>query len=188
MKIPNLEADKDGITFLVQTALAQLGYYQGEIDNIEGPITRAALDKYRTDINREGGRSGMASSFADPADVAAFRRCKAQGKSDQQCFKVGDNGRGAWNDDTTKTDIPYVAIPRDLIAERWGTENAGRGKKVKVICNGVTFTGIVGDKMPLTSNVKNGAIIDLAPGAQRIVGVKAPFKLPATWWWLDDVT
>ena len=50
-----------------------------------------------------------ASSFADPADVRRFRACKAAGKSDQECFKVGDNGVGCWGDDTT-TAVPMLSL------------------------------------------------------------------------------
>jgi len=44
----------------------------------------------------QGIHKVIASSFADPADVRAFKRCKAQGKTDQECFRVGDNGVGCW--------------------------------------------------------------------------------------------
>jgi hypothetical protein len=37
-----------------------------------------------------------ASSFADPADVAVYKRCLKSGKTPVQCFAVGDNGVGLW--------------------------------------------------------------------------------------------
>ena len=37
---------------------------------------------------------GFASSFADLADVRAFKRAKAKGMTDQEAFRYGDNGIG----------------------------------------------------------------------------------------------
>ena len=36
-----------------------------------------------------------ASSFADPADVVAFKKCLKSGKTAKQCLAVGDNGIGS---------------------------------------------------------------------------------------------
>ena len=60
-------------------------------DGIWGPKSQAALNRV---LRRGEGFTALASSFADPADVAAFRKCKRTGKTDQQCFRVGDNGIG----------------------------------------------------------------------------------------------
>ena len=56
-----------------------------------------------------------ASSFADPPDVKAFRRCKDQGKSDDECFEVGDNGVGVWNDDCSQGSGPSCALPPEVM-------------------------------------------------------------------------
>ena len=70
-------------------------------DGIWGPRTQAALDSLIQGYSGDSGwHSTTATSFADPADVAAFKRCKAQGKSDHECFAVGDNGIGSWGDPT----------------------------------------------------------------------------------------
>lgn len=135
-------------------------------------LSRAALDKLIAQANAGPQEHyGMASSFADPADIAAFKRCKAKGKSDMECFKVGDNGIGVWGDDTT-VDKPYCALPRDVWAP---LGNAARGAKVNVTINGKTVVCELRDTMPHTKNLKNKAIIDLAPGAQKAFGLKAPF-------------
>src|SRR5260370_17257596 len=60
-----------------------------DADGYWGPKSQAALN---TELGNSTGFSATASSFADPADVVAFNKCKAQGKTDQQCFKVGDHG------------------------------------------------------------------------------------------------
>lgn len=120
----------------------------------------------------------MASSFADPADVLAFRKCKAQGKSDQECFKVGDNGIGKWGDDTT-ADRPMCALPPD----DWKALPNPRGAKVIVRANGRTVECELRDTMPAKKNIKNGCGIDLNPAAVKALGLKPPIKISATWQW-----
>lgn len=120
--------------------------------------------------------SVMASSFADPADVNAFKACKAKGNSDKYCFAYGDNGIGCWADDTT-VDIPYCALPPD----DWKTFKNPHGQKVLVTINGHGVICLLMDTMPAKKNIKNGAGIDLNPGAQKAFGLKPPFLVPATW-------
>lgn len=122
--------------------------------------------------------SGKASSFADPADIRAFRRCKAQGKSDQQCFKVGDNGIGKWGDDTTGA-MPMCALPPD----DWEAVAKPRGKLVIVRANGKEVVCELRDTMPRKKNVKNGAMIDLNPAAVAALGMKPPIMVNAEWRW-----
>lgn len=124
--------------------------------------------------------SVKASSFADPADVRRFRACKAAGKSDMECFKVGDNGVGCWGDDTT-VDRAMCALPR----EDWEPlgNQAARGKKVIVSANGLTIVCELRDTMPRRANIKNGAGIDLNPAACKALGLRPPIMLPATWRW-----
>ena len=121
-----------------------------------------------------------ASSFADPADVAAFRRCKASGKSDQECFKVGDNGIGCWGDDTT-ADKPMCALP----PEDWKPLGAkARGALVLVKANGREVVCELRDTMPQKANIKNGAGIDLNPAAVKALGLRQPIMVAATWEWV----
>lgn len=120
-----------------------------------------------------------ASSFADPADVAAFRRCKAKGKSDQECFKVGDNGIGCWGDDTTGA-TPMCALP----PEDWKPlGKAARGARVRVKANGREVICELRDTMPKRANIKNGAGIDLNPAAVAALGLHPPIMINATWEW-----
>ncbi len=124
--------------------------------------------------------SGLASSFADPADVAAFKKCKAGGGTDQACFRVGDNGIGKWGDDTT-TDVPMCALPPDDWQQFGGN---AQGKKVLVKANGREVVCELRDTMPWKRNVKNGAIIDLNPAAVKALGKRPPMMIPATWQWV----
>lgn len=126
---------------------------------------------------------GFASSFADLADVRAFKRAKAKGMSDQEAFRYGDNGIGCFGDDVTTLKIPYVAVPPDDMVERWGSVKAAKHKPVLVTINGATHRCIVGDRMPWRKNIRNKAVIDLAPGAQAAFGLKPPFMVPASWVW-----
>lgn len=124
----------------------------------------------------------QASTFADLKDVAAFRACKAKGKSDEECFKVGDNGIGFTGLNVADENIPYVALPPDDWKPKWGSKAAAVGKPVNVTLGGKTFQCVLGDTMPWKKNIKNGCGIDLAPGAQKLFGIK-PGTYSASWEW-----
>lgn len=125
--------------------------------------------------------SGFATSFADPKDVEAFRKCKLQGHSDEHCFGVGDNGFGCTGLDTSAGSGPSCALP----PEDWqpiGKKAEVMGKKkVLVQVNGKTIVCTLKDTMPHKANVKNGAIIDLNPDAVFALGMKPPIKVPCLW-------
>ena len=142
-----------------------------------GPVTQAALDDLLSS-HRGKWHTGKASSFADPADVRAFRRCKQEGKSDQQCFKVGDNGIGKWGADTTAA-RPMVALPR----EDWAHLPHPSGTRVIVEANGQSVEAELQDTMPARANITNGAIIDLNPAAAAALGLTPPFMVKARWRW-----
>jgi hypothetical protein len=125
-----------------------------------------------------------ASSFADPADIRAFRKCKDRGGSDQDCFKVGDNGIGCWGDDVSEGTGLACALPPEDIEERWGSVNAAKHKLVEVAANGFKVTCVLRDRMPHRAHIKNGAGIDLNPDAIRALGLTPPAMVAATWRWL----
>jgi hypothetical protein len=155
------------------------------VDGIWGPVTQAALDDLiegpaPADVHRV-----IASSFADPADVRAFEKCKAQGKTDQQCFKVGDNGIGCWGDSTKEGTGPSCALPPEDMEETWSaippSYKEARFQSVKVVANNQSVFCELKDRMPHRKNIKNGAGIDLNPDACAALGLKPPVKIPATW-------
>lgn len=118
-----------------------------------------------------------ASSFADPNDIAAFERCKALGKTDKQCFAVGDNGIGCWQDSTKEGTGPSCALHVDVIRAKWGSKNAGKHKQVwvryadkEVIC---VLKDICGKRDR----------IDLNPDAVRAIGLKPPILVEVHWEW-----
>jgi hypothetical protein len=124
----------------------------------------------------------IASSFADPLDVAAYRKAIAEGKSEQEALKLGDNGIGKWGDDTTSEDQPMCALPPEDWQAKWGTGNSARGKKVVVTYKGKSVIGELRDTMPKKAHIKNGAGIDLNPGFGKAFGVKPPFLLKDFRW------
>jgi hypothetical protein len=145
-------------------------------DGIWGSKSQAALDA----LLGKTVHVVKASSFADPDDVWAFRRCKAQGHSDGECFKVGDNGIGCWGDDTT-VEIPYCALPR----EDWAHLGPrARGKLVRVWANNHQVICQLRDTMPSRENIHNGAGIDLNPAAVKALGLKVPLMVDASWQWV----
>jgi hypothetical protein len=146
-------------------------------------ISRRALENLIARVGETpvtGKHQGLASSFADPDDVRRFRACKAQGKSDQECFKVGDNGIGKWGADTTLP-IPMCALPR----EDWAQLPRPQGTMVKVtiLSNGLSVVCQLQDTMPARANITNGAIIDLNPAAAKALNLQPPFLKPCVWEW-----
>lgn len=127
-----------------------------------------------------------ASSFADPADVRAFRRCKDTGKSDDECFLVGDNGIGCWGDDVTEGTGPSCAVPPEYMESKWGSVDAAKHKLIDVTANGKTVTCVLKDRMPHIRHIKNGARIDLNPDAVRAIGMEPPLMVDATWEWVSS--
>ena len=122
-------------------------------------------------------RKVIASSFADPADLAAFKRAKARGLSDKQAFAVGDNCVGKWGDPTGDGSGPVCALP----PEDWRHLANPRGTKVAVVANGRSVVCELRDTMPHVRNITNGAGIDLNPDACRALGLRIPCMVPATW-------
>ncbi len=121
----------------------------------------------------------QASSFADPTDVRAFDACKAAGKSDAECFKVGDNGIGCWGDHTAQTHTAMCALPPETIEAKWGNVEAGKHKRVWVR----VVNCLLADRMPHLDHIKNGAGIDLNPAAADALGLKPPFLREVSWEW-----
>lgn len=145
-----------------------------EPDGFWGPKSQAVLNK---ELASGQYFSAIASSFADPADVAAFKRCKAQGKTDQQCFKVGDNGIGQFGKITAQTHTPMVAVHAEDMKARWGSINAAAHRPVAVTVNGKTVAATVEDRIGVRGR------IDLNPAAAKALGLTPPFLVPCTWNW-----
>lgn len=156
-----------------------------EADGIWGSKSQAALDAiiHPQAPVENGVHKVVASSFADPADIRAFRRCKALGKSDAQCFRVGDNGIGCWADDVSEGSGPSCALPPEDMEEKFGSVASAKHAKVIVTLNGKIIECILKDRMPHRANITNGAGIDLNPDAVRLAGLEPPLMHGAIWQW-----
>lgn len=156
-------------------------------DGSVGPKSRAAFERLAlAPADSEwppasGVHHVQASSFADPDDVARFRRCKAQGHSDKYCFNFGDNGIGTprlgdgGHETDTTAPIPMCALPPE-IWEPLG--DAARGKAVIVECAGRAVTCALRDTLPQGSDR-----IDLNEAAWLALGHSPPQLRAATWRW-----
>ena len=148
-------------------------------DGIWGPKSALALEAV-VHPSTGGWYEVKGSSFADPADVRAFKRCKERGGTDQECFKLGDNARGAWGDDTSEGTGPSVALP----PEDWSQFGAApRLKKVQVRYGEKTVVAELKDTMPHKANIRNGAGIDMNPDTCRALGLEPPVLTKVSWRW-----
>lgn len=148
-----------------------------DADGVWGPKTQAAFDLAVS----QGYRIGLASSFADPADVASFRRCKAAGGSDQECFKTGDNGVGAWGDDCSEGSGISCAIPPDDMIALFGSIDAAHMQTISVETIGHQGYAVIKDRMPWKRHITNGAVIDCNPDLVEALGEKPPMMIAAKW-------
>jgi hypothetical protein len=150
-----------------------------DADGFWGPKSQKALNQALAGGGGSaGGIRATASSFADPADVRAFERCKATGRTDKQCFAVGDNGIGKWGANTAQTTTPMVAVhPRDAVA-KWGSMNAAAHRSVRVTVGNKSVAATVEDQLGVAGR------IDLNPAAAAKLGLNPPFTVPCVWEWV----
>lgn len=175
----------------IQTAL---GFTGPDVDGILGPHTRLAFDALAVTPPDAAWppvapppapsgeiHTGLASSFADPADVAAFKAAKARGLSDQEAFALGDNAIGCFGDSTAEGSGPSFALP----PEDWKPFGAAAHlKRAKIVGNGQACIAELKDTMPAKANIKNGCIIDLNPDTLAQLGWKPGDKYHVSWQWL----
>jgi hypothetical protein len=119
----------------------------------------------------------LASVFADPQDLKRYHAAIAGGATEKEALAVGDNGEGAWGDDTTSHNIPMVGLPSDTPGLKHGRMVEVDGPQGKVIAK-------VADKMPSTENLQGKANIDLNPAAAYLVGHPGGVT-PVSWKWAD---
>ncbi len=152
-------------------------------DGVWGPKSQAALD-FMIQAYQHGDDTGWhdvkASSFADPADVKAFKKCKTNGGTDAQCFKVGDNAIGLWGDSTAEGTGPSCALP----PEDWQPfYHTARMKLVEVRVGDKTTVAQLKDTMPHKAAITNGAGIDMNPDLCQALGLTPPVMTKASWRW-----
>ena len=123
-----------------------------------------------------------ASSFADPSDVRRFKRCKELGGSDENCFKIGDNGIGYWGDDCTLGSGPACALPPEVMQLNWGGIEQSKHQVVIVCRSDKQVKCIIKDIMPHVEHIHNGARIDLNADACAGLGLEPPVLTDVIWY------
>lgn len=128
----------------------------------------------------------IATSFADPRDVAAFRQCKAEGGTDEHCFSVGDNGIGFTGLDCSEGSGPACALPYEVWMQKWGSKEAAAGKPVLITnpANDKSVTALMKDTMPHLANITNGAGLDMSPDTCAALGLTPPVEAKMQWQWV----
>ena len=113
-----------------------------------------------TPPDANGFHMTLGTTFGTPSDLADFAKHKS--------LATGDNGVGAWGDDTTGS-TPFVALPPSTLKAYGIDPNTARGTPVTLMANGKTVQAVVGDKMP--DNSSNGAGIDMNPATATGLGI-----------------
>jgi len=146
------------------------------IDGFWGPESQGALNALGGADSKEPDSTGFgevlvrtASSFADPADVKSFIACKKTGKTDQQCFLVGDNGVGAFGKLTAQDVTPMVALHREDMKAKFGSTTAAAHRKVRVTIGGLSVVAFIEDILGVKGRV------DLNPAAAKALKLSPPF-------------
>lgn len=153
-------------------------------DSIWGPKSQEALNAL---LQADGfWISQQASSFADPADLVAFKKWKAiyqeqglsESEAEKKAFAKGDNGIGQFGRITAQDTIPMVAVHGSAMRARWGSVAAAAHRPVQVTANGRTINATVEDRVSAKGR------IDLNPACAKLLGLTPPFLVPARWRWL----
>lgn len=147
-----------------------------------GPRSAAALKCAIYGISLTSPNQVTGSSFADPGDVADFLACKAKGFSDTYCFKKGDPGIGAWDNNTRAGSGPQVALAPEILIAKFGSEHAGYKQPVTITnpANGKTLTALVGDLIEHLGE-QTGERIDSNPDTVAALGMTPPMEIPVVW-------
>lgn len=117
--------------------------------------------------------------------LAFLRAGYSQRHAEVAARKVGDPGIGWMDNDLANIAIPWVALPVEDWLEKWRSKSKAHRKAVLVTIGGKTVRCLLGDTMPHKFHIRNGAIIDLAPGAQHAFGLVPPFLVACSWQWED---
>jgi hypothetical protein len=153
-----------------------------EDDGFWGPKSQEALNDELAGGGGEGGGNGpfeaVASSFADPKDLEDFKKCKARGKTDKECFKIGDNGIGKFGKLTAQTTTPMVAVHPSDAKKRWGSMDAAAHRMVRVTVDNKSVEASVEDQLGVAGR------IDLNPASAKKLELNPPFTVNCTWEWV----
>lgn len=117
------------------------------------------------------------TSFADPADIEAYRLARERGATEQEALAVGDNGVGQWGANTAQEDVPMAALHADDLIARWGSVDAAAHKRIRVTRRGATVECLIEDRCGVRGRV------DLNPAALLRLELRPPVWCHADWDW-----
>jgi hypothetical protein len=109
-----------------------------------------------------GTYSGTGTVFAGPKDLNAYQTAKANGASENDALKVGDNGVGA-SGVKTATNDPMVALKPSFMQ----ANGLKFGDPITVNANGAQVVARVQDHLPEDS----ASLVDMNPGASSALKV-----------------
>jgi hypothetical protein len=111
----------------------------------------------------KSNQSGIATTFADHADIEAYNRAKAGGASEEQALEVGDNGIGSKHLGEVRTTNAYgVAVPEQQLIDQFGQDpEAWRKARAVVNIGGQRVTVPIVDVGPGKKALANGVVTDL---------------------------
>src|SRR5215469_10468483 len=118
------------------------------------------------------GTSGLATTFADPGDIARYKAARAAGKSEEEALMVGDNGVGnpaLGGIDTTKS---YgIAMPENWLRRQYGNDkSAWRRARALLTVNGQTIQVPYVDTGPGQGPQSKGIVTDLSYNLAKALG------------------
>jgi hypothetical protein len=159
-------------------------------DSVSGLLTGSSIPDNSTatptvnPVSLRGSPSDSAvhsvtgSSFADPADVATYERCKANGGTEEYCLSIGDNGIGYWGDDTKQGSGASCALSPEWMIATWGSVATAHLQPVLITnpTNGQNVTALIKDTLPHQS-----PRIDMNPDTCAALGLTPPVLAPVTW-------
>ena len=126
-------------------------------------------------------KSGYATNFADPTDLAKYRAAIAAGHSVRYALRVGDNGVGSPYLGSVSTPSSYgIAVPTSYLRKNFGADPADwRTARAEITMNGQTVQVPFIDVGPGTGPQKRGVIADLSyPLSQGLGGTgKDPVQI-----------
>lgn len=114
--------------------------------------------------------SARATSFATPQDLRGYIKCRDAGGSPAACLSKGDNGEGAWGDETWVLDVAICALPRTVARHNARVRvllTAGHGEAFECLCRDIAPSGV----------------IDLNPGALTAAGLALDTELSCDAQW-----
>lgn len=114
-----------------------------------------------------------ATSFATDQDLVAYAKCRHEGHTDGYCTSHpggGDNGEGAWGDDTTSRTHAYCAL---------GPSLQQKHQRVSVVLYKKNTNVMMGSCACLQGDKGDEGIIDLNPGALLACGLDPNLELDA---------